>query len=105
MCAADAVPARGLRQLRCDQPWRALQVEGPLDFNLVGVLASLLQPLRAARVPVFVLSTFDTDYVLVRSRHVDRAVDALRSAGFRVATDSHPCPPLQRPGGSGRSVC
>jgi hypothetical protein len=63
--------------------FRALKLRGPLDFSLTGVLARFLAPLAAADIPVFAVSTFDTDYVLVRDEHLQRAVAALGSAGYR----------------------
>ncbi len=66
--------------------WRALLLHGPLPFATVGVIAALSAPLAAARVPVFVLSTYDTDVVLVKSESLDAAVAALRGAGVRVET-------------------
>ena len=60
-------------------------MEGPLDFALTGILARLTAPLAAAGVPVFALSTFDTDYLLVREADVEAAVEALEGAGFGVA--------------------
>lgn len=66
-------------------PFRALAVRGPLDFALTGVLASLAEPLARAGVPVFALSTFSTDLLLVRGGDLDRAVAALRAAGHAVA--------------------
>jgi hypothetical protein len=64
--------------------WRAFVIEGPLDFSLVGVLDSMLTPLVEARVPVFGLSTYTTDYVIVRQADVRPAVSALKVAGHRV---------------------
>ena len=64
--------------------WRCLSVAGPLDFSLVGVLSGLTAALADARVPVFVLSSFDTDHLLVRAHDLDRAVAALRDAGHTV---------------------
>src|SRR5215470_4755085 len=64
--------------------WRAFVIEGPLDFSLVGVLDSLLTPLVGARVPVFAVSTYSTDYVLVRQSDVRPAVSALKVAGHQV---------------------
>lgn len=61
--------------------WRALKVDGVLDFALTGILASLAQPLAAARVSLFAFSTYDTDYVLVRENDVARAIGALTEAG------------------------
>jgi hypothetical protein len=70
--------------VRAERGWRAFRVEGPLDFALTGVLAGLTAPLAAAGVPVFALSTFDTDYLLVRVAAAERAAEALRSAGWPV---------------------
>ncbi len=61
-----------------ERGYRALQVRGPLPLATVGVLAGLTAPLAAAGVPVFALSTFDTDYLLVRDADLDRALEALR---------------------------
>jgi hypothetical protein len=65
-------------------PWRMLSVEGPLAHDLVGVLLALLEPLARAGVPVFVISTFDTDHVLVPAPRLAAAVAALTGAGHRV---------------------
>jgi hypothetical protein len=59
-------------------------VAGALDFSLVGVLSSLLGPLADAGVSVFAVSTFDTDYLLVREKNLLTAVQALRGAGHVV---------------------
>jgi hypothetical protein len=71
--------------VRCEGGWRALRVAGSLDFSLVGVLAGLLDPLARAGVSVFVLSTFDTDYLLVKGHDLEKALAALRRAGHAVA--------------------
>lgn len=65
--------------------WRALQVDATLDFALTGVLAALAAPLAEAGVSIFALSTYDTDYLLVRAEQLDHALDALRAAGHTVA--------------------
>lgn len=67
-----------------ERGWRALSVQGPLDFSLTGVLASLSRPLADAEVPVFVISTYDTDWLLVGEDDLARAVDVLRTAGHQV---------------------
>jgi hypothetical protein len=69
---------------RTEPGWRVLRIVGPLAFDLVGVVASVSAPLAGADVPLFVLSTFDTDLVLVKDEDLDRAVDALGGAGHRV---------------------
>ncbi len=64
-----------------DRGWTVLEVAGPLDFSLSGVVASLVVPLAEENVPIFVISTFESDYVLVRSTDLGRVADALESAG------------------------
>jgi len=67
-----------------ERGWRVLMVAGPLDFELTGVLAALAVPLAQAGVGIFTLSTFDTDYVLVREPDVARALAALEGAGHQL---------------------
>jgi uncharacterized protein len=80
VCAADAVPAGTV----CEGPWRLFAVRGPLDFALTGLLASLASPLAAAAISMFAISTYDTDYLLVRGGDVERASEVLKKAGHRV---------------------
>lgn len=79
VCREDTVPA----EAAASRGWRALKVAGPLDFVLTGIVSSLSSPLAAAGIPIFVLSTHDTDYVLVRGESLGRAVEALTAAGHR----------------------
>ena len=72
------------QDVQCSRGWRALKVEGPLDFSVVGVVASLAAPLAAADIPIFVISTYDTDYLLVSGEHLDHAVGVLAAAGHGV---------------------
>lgn len=81
VCPQQQVPAG----VTCQPGWRCLQVAGPLDFALTGVLASLAQPLAAAGISIFACSTYDTDYLLVRDEALDAALTALRSAGHGLA--------------------
>ena len=83
VCPEALVPA-GLKQ---ESGWRILQVEGPLDFALTGILAALLAPLARAGVSIFALSTFNTDYVLVQEPKLPVALAALRAAGHTVRMD------------------
>jgi hypothetical protein len=70
--------------VRAERGWRALKIAGPIDFALTGVLASVLQPLAEARIGIFAVSTFDTDYILVRSESLIDAIAKLRAAGHEV---------------------
>ena len=80
VCPQTNVPAG----TRCEKNWRCLKVEGPLDLSLTGVLASLVTPLAEAGISAFVISTYETDYLLVKQERVERAVRVLRAAGHRV---------------------
>ena len=71
-------------EVKAERGWRALEVSGPLDFELVGVLSSMLLPLAQAEVSVFVLSTYDTDLILIPEGQLERALSALGDAGHNV---------------------
>ncbi len=83
VCESSAVEAAGARA-PAESGWIALQLEGPFEFSLTGILASVLDPLADADVAIFAISTFDTDYVLVKQAQLDDAVAALRAAGHHV---------------------
>jgi hypothetical protein len=70
------------RNVRCEREWRALKIRGPLPLNLIGVLAGLSGTLADAHVSIFALSTFETDYVMVKQVDLERAERALRQAGY-----------------------
>jgi len=74
--------------IRAERGFRCFRVRGPLDFALVGILQSLLEPLATAGISVFVISTFDTDYVLVPGASLQAAAAALTSEGHAVRRDS-----------------
>jgi uncharacterized protein len=67
--------------VRAERGWIALKLEGPFPFSMTGVLASFLLPLAEAEIPIFAISTFDTDYVLVRREHLERTKSSLFAAG------------------------
>lgn len=68
--------------------WACIKVNGPLEFSQVGILAGLSAALAKANVSIFVISTFDTDYILVKAEKLPRAKEALEAAGYAV----HPAP-------------
>ena len=80
VCPEEVVP----EDVRSEGGWRALKLEGPFEFSEVGVLASVAAPLAEAGVGIFAVSTFDTDYVLVKKEHLQAAVVALRGRGHEV---------------------
>lgn len=80
ICAERFVPP----EVKAERGWRALMVQGPLDLALVGVLASITNCLKDAGISIFAISTFDTDYILVKESVLDKAIQALDQAGFMV---------------------
>lgn len=81
VCAAEDVPAG----VRAEKGWRCFALRGPIAFEETGVLASLADPLAAAGIGIFALSTFDTDYVLVKAENAGAARKTLEAAGHGVA--------------------
>ena len=78
VCLEALVP----QDIRTDGGWRVLKVLGPLDFSLVGILADLSRVLAEAEVSVFAISTFDTDYILIKQDRLETATAALLQAGY-----------------------
>ncbi len=77
VCANSAIPD----DTQCERNWRALKVQGPLDFSLTGILAALAGPLASAGIAIFALSTYDTDYILVKEHTLQRAIAVLQQDG------------------------
>ncbi len=80
VCSEANVP----RDTCCERGWRCMKVVGPLDFSLCGILASLAVPLAAAKVSIFAISTYNTDYLLIKQTDMRAATAVLRTAGHEV---------------------
>lgn len=80
VCRPERVPA----DAAAEHDWRALRIEGVLDFSLVGVLAGVTALLAARQISVFVISTFNTDYILVKSPQLTAALAALSEGGWTI---------------------
>ena len=70
--------------MKIEDGWRAFKIAGPLEFSLVGVLAEASGILADAKVSIFAISTFDTDYLLVKAGNLDDAISALEGGGHSV---------------------
>jgi uncharacterized protein len=79
-CDESHVP----EEVQCERGWRCLMLQGPFAFDLTGVLLKVLQPLAAANIGIFAVSTFDTDYVLVKDHAFAQAKQALVESGLTV---------------------
>ena len=80
VCRQDAAP----EGINCERGWRCLRVAGAMPFSVVGVVASLTAPLAEAGISVFAVSTFDTDYLLVKESQLAKALNVLRRAGHLI---------------------
>lgn len=79
VCLQSRVPS----QIPSERDWRSIRVEGPLSFSTTGVISSIAGTLASRHVTVFVVSTYDTDYVFVRQTQLPEAIDSLVSEGYR----------------------
>jgi len=79
-CDESQVP----EDVRCERGWRCLMLQGPFAFELTGVLLKVLQPLAVAKIGIFAVSTFDTDYVLVKEHAFERAKRVLAESGLNL---------------------
>jgi hypothetical protein len=86
VCAEARVPPG----VPTEPGWRALAVAGPLDLDMVGVLAALAAPLAEAGISIFAVCTYETDYLLVPETKLELAVAALESGGHVVASTGRP---------------
>ena len=81
VCRTEDTPANTAER---DDGWRAFRIEGVLDFSLIGILSRLSAILAENRIGIFAVSTFNTDYILVKEENFERALDALSREGYTV---------------------
>ena len=84
VCLSTRVPATLDASCRSEQGWTCLQLVGPFAFDLTGVLLAVLEPLAEAKVGIFAVSTFDTDYVMVKTTQRTETLEALAKAGHTI---------------------
>ena len=80
VCAENNIP----NHIKCERNWRVLKIEGPLDFSLIGILASISTILAKKRISIFAISTYDTDYILVKDKDIDNAIATLVNEKYEV---------------------
>jgi len=86
VCPEASVPSD---EIRAENGWSGLKVEGPLDFALVGILAGLAGALAQAGISLFAISTYETDYILVKADRLSAVVEALSAAGYTILSPAH----------------
>ena len=67
--------------INCEHNWRVLMIEGPFEFEEIGILNSITKPLAEANISLLTISTFDTDYILIKENYFSEAIKTLESAG------------------------
>ncbi len=87
VCSTDSAPATGILQRQDD--WVAFRVAGTMEFSLTGIVSRISQPIAHAGLGIFVVSTFDTDYILIASNQAEQAVQTWRAAGIHVIEPLH----------------
>lgn len=82
VCKTEDAPAETVER---DDGWRGFRIEGVLDFSLIGILSKLSTILAENKIGIFAVSTFNTDYILVKTDNFDRAMNVLAAEGYEVA--------------------
>ncbi len=81
VCAIGDVPTNVIRR---DDGWKGFRIQGVLDFSLVGIISKIAALLAENSIPIFAISTYNTDYVLTKAEHYEKALDALKQAGYTI---------------------
>lgn len=84
VCITDSVPSETLER---EDGWRAFRIKGTLDFSLVGILSKISKILADNNIGIFAVSTYNTDYILVKEENFERALALLADAGYSISQD------------------
>ncbi|WP_223068331.1 ACT domain-containing protein [Paenibacillus caui] len=82
VCKEEQIPGEGLEHI--EKSWSCFKVEGPLDFSLTGILNMLTRPLAEQNISIFAISTYDTDYLLVKTDKTEQAIRTLADEGHEI---------------------
>ncbi|GMQ64866.1 ACT domain-containing protein [Vallitalea maricola] len=80
VCSQNSIP----KNIKCEKDWRMLKIEGTLDFSLIGILATISTVLAQKEISIFALSTYDTDYILIKDNNIDNAIEALINENYKI---------------------
>jgi len=80
VCSQACIPSN----IKCEKDWKALKIEGPLDFSLIGILCSISAILAQNGISIFAISTYDTDYILVKEKDITKAINALSNEKYEI---------------------
>ena len=82
VCPTKDVPANTLQR---DDGWRAFRIQGVLDFSLIGILSNIAAVFANHEIPIFAVSTYNTDYILIQEAYYQKGLYALQSSGYKIA--------------------
>ena len=74
-------------KIKYDGHWRIIKIDGPLDLSLTGIIANVSSLLKEIKISIFVISTYDTDYILVKNLHLDKAITVLENNGHKISIE------------------
>ena len=80
VCLQDKVK----EYIKCERNWRILKIEGPLDFSLIGILSKISTLMANNNISIFAISTYDTDYILIKEETIDRAIEILENSNYNI---------------------
>lgn len=80
VCLQDNI----IDNIKCEKDWRVLKIEGPLDFSLVGILSKISTLMANNSISIFAVSTYDTDYILIKEKDINRAIKVLNNDNYEV---------------------
>ncbi|WP_298839585.1 ACT domain-containing protein [Clostridium sp.] len=80
VCSQASIPS----DIKCEKDWRILKIEGPLEFSLIGILSSISTILAKEGISIFAISTYDTDYILVKEKDIDNAINTLSNERYEI---------------------
>jgi hypothetical protein len=81
VCDENRIPG----DCRKSENWKCIKIEGSFDLDAIGVVAGISKPLAESRISIYVVSTYDTDYVLIKAKDIDRAVSCLSKCGHKFS--------------------
>lgn len=81
VCITSEIPAN---VIRCDDGWKAFRIQGILDFSLIGILAKIAVVLADNGISIFAVSTYNTDYVLIKKENYQKGLEVLQAAGYKI---------------------
>lgn len=80
VCTDTCIPD----DIKCEKDWRILKALGPLDFSLIGILSKISTILAQNGISIFAVSTYDTDYILIKDKDINNAIDALSKENYEI---------------------